>query len=111
MTKAEFNAVFTEAVNKWRELAPKDTGHLALNAIKGQWINDKHFRIYVDRNVLENEPNIKFKNGESIKGRIAHHYYAKTINDNPKYRTYGWVEKTAMEVARYIARRLGGEIR
>lgn len=103
MTKAEFNVVFTEAVNKWRDLAPKKTGHLSLNAIKGQWINDKHFRIYVDRSVLENEPNIT--------GKIAGHYYAKTINDKPNYKSYGWVEKTAMEVARYIARRLGGEIR
>lgn len=103
MTRAEFNVVFVEAVNKWRELAPKDTHHLSQNAIKGQWINDKHFRIYVDRSVLENEPNIK--------GKVAGHYYAQTINNNPKYRTYQWVDKTAMEIARYIARRLRGEIR
>ena len=38
MTRSEFNAVFLSAVNKWRELAPKDTGHLAFNAIKGKWI-------------------------------------------------------------------------
>lgn len=103
MTQAEFNSVFLEAINKWRELAPKRTGHLAFNAIKGRWINDTHFKIYVDRNIIINEPNPE--------GVIAGYYYPSVINRNSRYKTYKWVERTALEIARYIAYRLKGEIR
>lgn len=108
MGREEFNAVFIDAMNRWRELAPRDTGHLAMNAIKGVWVNDNHFRIYVDRDVLENQPNVRLDGKE---GRIAHHYYAKTINDKPNYKTYGWVERTGRQIAEYIANRIGGVIK
>jgi hypothetical protein len=108
MTKKEFNDVFIEAVNKFRQLAPKRTGHLANNAIKGVWVNDTHFRIYVDRDVIENVAPI-LNNGQ--RGKPAKHYYPQTINDKANYRTYGWIEKSAREVARYIANRLGGTIK
>lgn len=100
MSREEFNAIFTEAVNKFREVAPKDNGHLAFNAVKGVWVSENHYKIYVDRDVLENQPNIK--------GKVAHHYYAQTINDNPKYRTYGWVTEATMKVAEFITNRIQG---
>lgn len=103
MTRSEFNAVFLSAVNKWRELAPKDTGHLAFNAIKGKWISETHFKIWVDRKVILEEPNPR--------GEIATYYYPSTINRVKQFKTYNWVEKTAYQVAQYIARKIGGEIR
>lgn len=103
MDREQFNAIFIEAVNKFRQLAPKDTGHLAFNAIKGIWVNDNHYKIYVDRDVLENQPNIK--------GKIAHHYYAQTINDKPNYKTYGWVDRSVREIAQFIANKIGGIVK
>lgn len=48
MTKEQF----TVYVNRFREylraLAPKDTGNLAYNAIKLEWLNEKTVKIYVD---------------------------------------------------------------
>lgn len=102
MTKAEFNAVFIQAVNELRRIAPKDTGHLAFNAIKGRWQNDNEFVIYIDSNVLINEPNGK--------GLIAHYNYQQRINEDPAYRTYKWFDKAVPFIARYIADRIGGRI-
>lgn len=103
MTRDDFVAIFNNAVNLFRQQAPKDTGHLAFNAVKGRWINDNHFRIWIDRDVLVNQPNIE--------GKIAGYYYAKTINDNSNYRTYRYVEKIARNIAQYIANQIGGVIK
>lgn len=102
MVKDDFIALFNEAVNRFREQAPKDTGHLAFNAIKGQWIDETHFRIWIDRNVLENEPNIN--------GKVAGYYYAERLNNDENYRTYGFVERIGRDIAQYIANRIGGTI-
>lgn len=103
MTRDDFVAIFNDAVNMFRQQAPKDTGHLAFNAIRGRWVNDNHFKIWIDRDVLVNQPNIE--------GKVAGYYYAKTINDNPKYRTHKYVEKIANNIARYIANKIGGTIK
>lgn len=103
MSKEEFNSIFMSAVNRFRELVPKDTGHMALNAIKGIWIDDTHYKIIIDKNVLINEPNIN--------GKIANYYYAGRLNNDPNYRTYGFVEKCAKEIAIFIANKIGGEIK
>lgn len=107
MTKGEFNAVFIEAVNRFRQLAPKKTGHLAFNAIKYRWVTDTHFQIYVDRNVIENIAPV-LPSGK--RGKPAKHYYPQTIDANPKYRTYRWIERTARQIAQYLASRLGGKV-
>lgn len=103
MTRDDFVAIFNNAVNLFRQQAPKDTGHLAFNAVKGRWINDNHFRIWIDRDVLVNQPNIE--------GKVAGYYYAKTINDNQNYRTYGYVERIARNIAQYIANQIGGTVK
>lgn len=103
MYREQFNAIFNEAVNRYRQLVPKDTGHLAFNAVKGQWINDNHFKIWIDKMVLENQPNIN--------GKIANYYYAGRLNNDPNYRTYGFAEKCARDIAKYISIRLGGVIK
>lgn len=102
MTRDDFVTIFNDAVNKFREQAPKDTGHLAVNAIKGQWINDNHFKIWIDRDVLVNVPNIR--------GKTAGYYYAGRLNNDTNYKTYGFVEKIGREIAQYIANKIGGVI-
>ena len=75
---------------------------MSLNATKGRWISDDHYVIWIDRNVLENQPN-----GE---GKVAGHYYASTINKSG-HKTAGYVEKNARKVAEFIANKLGGTIK
>lgn len=103
MTRDDFVAIFNNAVNLFRQQAPKDTGHLAFNAVKGRWINDNHFRIWIDRDVLVNQPNIE--------GKIAGYYYAGRLNNDSKYRTYGYVERIARNIAQYIANQIGGVVK
>ena len=103
MDKKYWNNVFIKATNKFRELAPRDTGHLALNAVKGHWVSDNHYRIIIDKNVLINEPNIK--------GKIANYYYAGRLENDPTYRTYGFAEKNARIMAEYIAKITGGIVK
>src|SRR5699024_7757778 len=103
MTRDDFVAIFNNAVNLFRQQAPKDTGHLACNAVKGRWINDNHFRIWIDRDVLVNQPNIE--------GKIAGYYYAGRLNNDSKYRTYGYVERIARNIAQYIANQIGGVVK
>ena len=103
MTRDDFVTIFNNAVNLFKQQAPKKTGHLSLNAVKGRWINNNHFRIWIDRDVLVNQPNMYEK--------IAGYYYAKTINDNQNYRTYGYVEKIARNIAQYIANQIGGVVK
>lgn len=103
MTRDEFVAIFNEAVNKFREQAPKKTGHLAFNAVKGKWMSENHFKIWIDKDVLENQPNIT--------GKTAHYYYAGRLNNDTDYKTYGFVEKIARNIAEYIANAIGGVVR
>lgn len=103
MTRDDFVAIFNNAVNLFRQQAPKDTGHLAFNAVKGRWINNNHFRIWIDRDVLVNQPNIE--------GKIAGYYYAGRLNNDSKYRTYGYVERIARNIAQYIANQIGGSVK
>lgn len=103
MTRDDFVTIFNNAVNLFKQQAPKKTGHLSLNAVKGRWINDNHFRIWIDRDVLVNQPNIK--------GKIAGYYYAGRLNNDSKYRTYGYVEKIARNIAQYIANQIGGTVK
>ena len=102
MTRDDFVAIFNQAVNLFREQAPKDTGHLAFNAIKGRWVNENHFKIWIDRDVLENQPNIK--------GKVAGYYYAGRLNNDTSYKTYGYVERIARNIAQYIANKIGGVV-
>lgn len=103
MDKKYWNNVFIKATNKFRELSPIDTGHMVLNATKGHWISDNHYQIVIDKNVLIKEPNIN--------GKIAGYYYAGRLENDPKYKTYGFVEKNARAMAQYIAEITGGQVR
>ena len=61
MTKSEWTKLFRKAMQELRKQAfvPYDTGNLKFNAIKGVWINETTFRIYIDEKVA---PYMKFTN-------------------------------------------------
>lgn len=61
VNRERIESAFFRAVNTLRKLAPKDTGNLAFNAIKGEWSDENTYHIYVDENiapymVYTNEP-------------------------------------------------------
>lgn len=103
MNREMLDNVFHNAVRKLRELAPKDSGHLSLNAIKSEWVSDTHFRIYIDEEVLMHQ--------ENIRGRVANYNYQARINEDVNYRTYKWFEKAVQIILDLMAKELQGEIR
>lgn len=94
MTKAEFETLFIEAINSLRQqkFVPYDTGNLKFNAIKGMWISDTQYRIYIDEDVA---PYVFYTQEKWERGT------------NPNQ---GWVEKAVNYIAKFIARKLGGSI-
>jgi len=102
-----FDRVFLEAVDQLRKVAPKDTGNLAYNAIKYNWVGEKEFVIFVDvgnvqqtRRVNGIAPYMPFTNEKWI----SPNWNEKT-NPNENW----WNE--AMEMVIYfIAKRLGGSL-
>jgi hypothetical protein len=94
MGKAEFEALFVEAINSLRQQAfvPYDTGNLKFNAIKGMWINENLYRIYIDEAVA------------------PYVYFTQERWENGKNPNEGWIEKAVNYIAMFIARKLGGSI-
>lgn len=96
MTRNEWELLFIEATNALRQqlFVPYDTGNLKYNAIKGIWINENQYRIYIDEAVA---PYVFFTN-------------EPWVNRKGKNPNEGWVEKMVDYVATYIAERTGGNI-
>ncbi len=64
MTDADFAAVCELAFETLRDLAPYDTGNLSRNAIKLEFTDAKHARIYVSEEIAPympytNEPGLR----------------------------------------------------
>ena len=95
MTKNEWELLFRDAMQSLRMqvFVPYDTGNLKLNAIKGMWVDEQTFRIYIDETVA---PYVFFTQEPWQRGR------------NPNQ---GWIEKAVDYLAHYISERLGGEIK
>lgn len=95
MTKSDFEIIFIDAINALRRqsFTPIDTGNLAYSAIKGIWISDKVFRIYIDENIA---PYMIYTNEPWEKG------------NNPNL---NWFEKAAKFITTYLSIRLNGEVR
>lgn len=94
MTKSEWSKLFKQAMKALREqvFVPYDTGNLKYNAIKGRWIDETTYRIYVDESVA---PYMKFTNE------------VWTYRKNPNEK---WFEKAVKFVAEYIAKHTRGNI-
>ena len=78
-----------------RDLAPKDTGNLAYNAIRYERVNEREYRIYID---LEIAPYQVYVNE------------SETLSNGERNPNKGWWE-TAIELAiEEMARLMKGEI-
>lgn len=90
MEKAEFERIFIETINALRQqtFVPYDTGNLKFNAIKGIWISETTYRIYIDESVA---PYMKFTQEAWGKGK------------NPNE---GWFDKAVEFIALYIKQKL-----
>lgn len=94
MNKSDFENIFIDAVNALRKsrIVPIDTGNLAYNAIKANWASDKQYTIYIDSTVA---PYAKYT------------IEAWKDGTNPNE---DWLYRAFMFVARYISKRIGGEL-
>lgn len=109
MDKQYFNRVFLEAVDQLRNVAPKDTGNLAFNAIKYKWVAENKFVIYVDVGDIKTiktrikglAPYMPFTNEEWIS---PNWHGKKNPNQN-------WWNDAMEMVIRFIAKRLGGVLK
>ena len=97
MTRNEWELLFIDAINSLRQqvFVPYDTGNLKNNAIKGIWTGENQFTIYIDESVA---PYVFFTN----------EVWINRPGTNPNQ---GWVNKMHEYIARYIAQRIGGEIK
>ena len=91
------NAINT-AVNTIRELAPKDTGNLAYNAIQLERVDDETFKIYIDEAIA---PYMPFTNEQWLSAR-----WRGKKNPNE-----AWFNRAAEIIIHNIAADLGGEVR
>lgn len=93
MTRNEWEMLFIDAINSLRQqtFVPYDTGNLKFNAIKGIWISETQYRIYIDENVA------------------PYVFFTQEPWEERKNPNEGWVEKAHRYLADYIARRLGGK--
>lgn len=94
MEEQDWENLFTNAMDALRRsgIVPIDTGRLADNAIRGIWIGQNTYKIYIDEKVA---PYAKYTIEPWEKGR------------NPNQ---GWFERAVVFVAEYIAKELGGTI-
>lgn len=97
MTRTEWERVFKRAVTNLRKEAfvPYDTGNLKFNAIKGIWVDENTFRIYIDESVA---PYVFFTNEPWINRK------GKNPNEN-------WIDKMVDFLVKDIAIQLKGEIK
>lgn len=108
MNRNELEKVFMEAVQLLRKFAPKDTGNLAFNAIKYEWLNPRQFRIYVDVGdvgIVQNRvsgiaPYMPYTNEKWISD-----YWKGKTNPNEN-----WWNNAADFICMYVANRLGGKL-
>lgn len=78
-----------------RDLAPKDTGNLAYNAIKYEKVSEREYRIYID---LEIAPYQVYVNE------------SPTLTNGTPNKNYGWWEAAIELAIEEMARLLEGEI-
>lgn len=97
MTAQEFENVCMYAVRELRRLAPKDTGNLAYNAIRYEWVDPDTFRIYVDPDIAPYMP-------YTTEPWISPRWNGKK---NPNE---GWFQRAADYIAHMVASYAKGEL-
>ena len=102
MNKVVFERAFMSAVSNLRQLAPKDTGNLAYNAIKYKWLDGNTFYIYVDEGSgIDNK----------MMGVAPYMPFTNEVWGNSKRNpNQGWWNEAITFIIGDIARSLGGEL-
>ncbi len=98
MTDADFAAVCELAFETLRDLAPYDTGNLSRNAIKLEFTDAKHARIYVSEEIA---PYMPYTN----EPWLAERWNGKK---NPNE---GWFDRAARAAILYVQQKLGGTLK
>ncbi len=98
MTDGDFKAACEEAFETLRSLAPYDTGNLARNAIRLEFVSPKEALLYVSEAIA---PYMPYTN----EPWISPHWNGKK---NPNE---GWFDKAAEIIAQRISERLNGEVK
>ena len=97
---AQQDSITRQIEERFREIAPYDTGNLAENAIKREYLGDGKWRIIVDESVA---PYMKYTN-ESWDNFAPPLQGKKNPNE-------GWWHVACQEAMRTVANRLKGTIR
>lgn len=112
MNPQTFERACMMVVRRLRERAPKDTGNLAYNAIRFEWVNPRLCRIYVDEEIAPymkytNEPwDIKIiEQGTFRKGET------RTVVRTWQNPNEGWFDRSYDTLAAFLAGTVKGELR
>ena len=97
MTTADFISACQRAFERIREIAPKDTGNLAYNAIRLEFVSTKEARIYVDEAIA---PYMPYTNEPWLSPRW----------NGKKNPNEGWFDRASEIIAEEINAALGGEL-
>lgn len=94
MTRSEWSKLFKQAMKELRKqkFVPYDTGNLKYNAIRGRWVDNTTYRIYIDESIA---PYMIYTNEKWN--------YAKNPNEK-------WFDKAVQFIAEYIAKHTKGSI-
>lgn len=98
MTQGEFSAVCDLALQTLKELAPYDTGNLAHNAVRLEFISPNEALLYVDEKIA---PYMPYTNEPWVSP-----YWNGKKNPNE-----GWFDAAAELVAEVVAKFSRGEIK
>ena len=89
MTRISIDVAIERFVQLLKDLAPYDTGNLALNAIRYEKTGEHSYKIYVNLQIAP---------------------YQVYLNENPKSKHHDWWQKKIKIALEEIAGMLGGEL-
>ena len=99
MTQISVYGAIERFVQLLRELAPRDTGNLAYNAIRFEKTGEHSYKVYI---------NIHGEHTKGVRDGIAP--YQVYLNENPKSKHHDWWQAAIELALEEIAGMLGGEI-
>lgn len=97
ISNAQFKRVCQDAVRELRGLAPRDTGNLAINAIKMEMVSPSVCLIYVDESIAPYMP-------YTTRPWVAPRWNGKK---NPNE---GWWQAACEQIAERVAKKINGTI-
>lgn len=109
--KRRFDRAFLKAVDKLRELAPKDTGNLAYNAIKYRWLNANQFEIYID----VGDTDAFVESQQFLQGTAPYTPFTNEAWISPRWNgkknpNENWWNNAVEQIVQLIAEYLGGKL-